>query len=63
MLPISNSTAEMIAQWLAKIVRTELEATGTAIEALDLEVEESPGQAAIYSERIGEPRSQTRIDR
>lgn len=63
MLPISNSTAEMIAQWLATVVRTELVATGTVIEALDLEVEESPGQAAIYSERIGEIRSQTRIDR
>ena len=63
MLPISNSTAEMIAQWLATIVRSELVATGTVIDALDMEVEESPGQTAIYSERIGESRSQTRIDR
>jgi 6-pyruvoyltetrahydropterin/6-carboxytetrahydropterin synthase len=55
MLPISNSTAEMLAQWLAKIVRTELEATGMVIEALELEVEESPGQAAMYAERAGEP--------
>ena len=29
-------------------------ATGAVIDVLDLEVEESPGQAAIYSERTGE---------
>ena len=60
MLPIANTTAEMIAQWLAGIVRTELAATGAVIDALDLEVEESPGQTAIFSERPGEHRSQSR---
>lgn len=54
MLPIANSTAEMIAQWLANIVRNELGATGAIIQALELEVEESPGQSATYSERLDE---------
>jgi 6-pyruvoyltetrahydropterin/6-carboxytetrahydropterin synthase len=56
MLPITNSTAEMIAEWMANTVRDELLATGAVIESLELEVEESPGQSAIYGERRSEDR-------
>jgi 6-pyruvoyltetrahydropterin/6-carboxytetrahydropterin synthase len=51
MLPIANSTAEMIAEWLATAVRDDLVASGASIDMIELEVEESPGQSATYSER------------
>jgi 6-pyruvoyltetrahydropterin/6-carboxytetrahydropterin synthase len=55
MLPIRNTTAEMIAEWVAKNVRRDLEAEGTTITFLEIEVEESFGQSATYSERINTP--------
>ena len=51
MLPIPNTTAEMLAEWFAKQVRGELEAAGGLITMLEVEVEESAGQSATYSER------------
>ena len=60
LLPIANTTAEMIAEWIANNVRDELHSTGAAIESLELEVEESPGQSAIYCERRGEHPPQPR---
>ncbi|MGH7594529.1 MAG: 6-pyruvoyl trahydropterin synthase family protein [Gemmatimonadales bacterium] len=54
MLPIANSTAEMIAELIATAVRHELTAAGAVIESLEVEVEESPGQSAMYSERRSE---------
>lgn len=54
LLPIPNTTAEMLARYLAGQVRAELAATGvTNVTALALEVEESFGQSALYRARIG----------
>ena len=58
MLPIPNTTAEMLAEWFAGEVRGELEASGGEIHRLEIEVEESAGQSATYSEgRRGEATS------
>jgi len=51
MLPIPNTTAEMLAEWFAMQVRDELEAAGGKISLLEIEIEESAGQSATYSER------------
>ena len=49
LLPIQNSTAEMLAQYLALRLRTELSKEGhTHLTLLELEVEESFGQSATY---------------
>ena len=49
LLPIPNSTAEMLAQYLAVRLRAELEREGhTHLTLLELEVEESFGQSATY---------------
>lgn len=49
LLPISNTTAEMIAEFLAHRVRTELRKEGyTHLHALEVEVEESTGQSGYY---------------
>ncbi|HXE57490.1 MAG TPA: 6-pyruvoyl tetrahydropterin synthase family protein [Gemmatimonadales bacterium] len=51
LLPISNTTAEMIAQYLARRVRAELEQAGAdRVTGVEVEVEESFGQAATYRE-------------
>ena len=47
LLPISNTTAEMLAEYLALRVRDDLRAEGlTLVTALEIEVEESKGQSA-----------------
>lgn len=56
MLPIANTTAEMIAEWFAGQVHDDLRATGGTVDLLEIEVEESAGQSASYSERYT-PRS------
>lgn len=49
LLPITNTTAEMIAEHLAHQVRTELRKEGMAhLDALEVEVEESAGQSGYY---------------
>ena len=49
LLPIQNSTAEMLAQYLARRLRDELVQEGhTHLTLLELEVEESFGQSATY---------------
>jgi 6-pyruvoyltetrahydropterin/6-carboxytetrahydropterin synthase len=49
LLPIQNSTAEMLAQYLALRLRDELAQEGhTHLSLLELEVEESFGQSATY---------------
>lgn len=51
LLPIPNSTAEMLAQYFCTRVREELQRSGyTHLTLLELEVEESFGQSAIYRE-------------
>lgn len=53
MLPIQNSTAEMLAQYLGVRVRDELARGGyTHLTRLELEVEENYGQSACYREAL-----------
>ena len=47
LLPITNTTAEMIAEYLAMEVRAQL-TRFTNLAAIEIEVEESVGQAAYY---------------
>jgi 6-pyruvoyltetrahydropterin/6-carboxytetrahydropterin synthase len=55
LLPIKNSTAEMLAQYLGSRVREELGRSGyTHLTLLELEVEENYGQSAIYRETLGD---------
>ena len=56
LLPIPNTTAEMLAQHLCARARTWLTEAGGAnhLEAIEIEVEESPGQSAIYRETLGQ---------
>jgi 6-pyruvoyltetrahydropterin/6-carboxytetrahydropterin synthase len=49
MLPVQNSTAEMLAEYLGNQVREQLAAEGyTHLTVLELEVEENFGQSATY---------------
>ena len=53
LLPIPNSTAEMLAQYLGSQVRDELAAGGyTHLTSLEMEVEENYGQSATYHEAL-----------
>ena len=53
LLPIQNSTAEMLAQYLGTRVRDELTARGYRhLTLLELEVEENYGQSATYREAL-----------
>jgi len=53
LLPIPNSTAEMLAQYLGTQVRQELAERGyTNLTSLELEVEENYGQSATYREAL-----------
>jgi 6-pyruvoyltetrahydropterin/6-carboxytetrahydropterin synthase len=55
LLPIQNSTAEMLAQYLGVQVRDELNQGGyTHLTLLELEVEENYGQSATYRETLGD---------
>lgn len=52
-LPIPNTTVEMLAQYLAGRVRTELASGGAVhLKAIEIEVEENFGQSAIYRETL-----------
>ena len=52
LVPIANTTAEMIAEYLAHRVRDGLRAQGLSLlTAIEVEVEESPGQAGSF--RLG----------
>lgn len=52
LLPITNTTAEMIAEYLANRLREDLAKEGlTNLDAIEVEVEESVGQAAYF--RLG----------
>lgn len=49
LLPIANTTAELLAEYLGSQMREELATRGLdQLAVLELEVEESPGQAAVY---------------
>ena len=49
LLPIPNTTVEMLAELLAGRFRTELETMGArGLTAIEMEVEENFGQSAVY---------------
>jgi len=49
LLPIPNTTVEMLAQMLTERLRAELESRGaTGLTAFEMEVEENFGQSAVY---------------
>jgi 6-pyruvoyltetrahydropterin/6-carboxytetrahydropterin synthase len=53
LLPIPNTTVELLAEYLAGRVKHELRTRGAVhITSLELEVEENFGQAARYRERL-----------
>ena len=53
LLPIANTTAELLARHLAGRLKEELEALGErSLTALEVEVEESAGQSAFYRESL-----------
>ena len=48
LLPIANTTAELLAEYFAERVREDLTREGAArLDTLELEVEESPGQSGF----------------
>jgi 6-pyruvoyltetrahydropterin/6-carboxytetrahydropterin synthase len=56
LLPIPNTTVEMLAQLLATRLRTELDATGArGLTAIEMEVEENFGQSAVYRVALNAP--------
>jgi 6-pyruvoyltetrahydropterin/6-carboxytetrahydropterin synthase len=53
LLPLPNTTVEMLAQYLAGRVREALAASGeVALTAVEVEVEENVGQSATYRESL-----------
>jgi 6-pyruvoyltetrahydropterin/6-carboxytetrahydropterin synthase len=52
LLPIPNTTAEMLAWWIAQELRRTLTSLPPGITALEVEVDESSGQRAFYREPI-----------
>jgi 6-pyruvoyltetrahydropterin/6-carboxytetrahydropterin synthase len=53
LLPIPNTTVEMLAELLVARLRAELENVGArGLTAIEMEVEENFGQSAVYRERI-----------
>jgi 6-pyruvoyltetrahydropterin/6-carboxytetrahydropterin synthase len=53
LLPISNTTAEMLAWWIAQELRKSLGPLPAGATALEVEVDESTGQRAFYREPLG----------
>ena len=54
LLPIPNTTVEMLAQLLTDRLRAELDAMGArGLTAIEMEVEENVGQSAVYRLPLG----------
>jgi 6-pyruvoyltetrahydropterin/6-carboxytetrahydropterin synthase len=53
LLPIPNTTAEMLAWWIAQELRQSLGALPPGASAIEVEVDESFGQRAFYREALG----------
>jgi 6-pyruvoyltetrahydropterin/6-carboxytetrahydropterin synthase len=53
LLPISNTTAEMLAWWIVQELRRTIDALPPGATAIQVEVDESFGQRAIYREALG----------
>ena len=58
LLPIPNTTAEMLAWWIVQELRQSLGVSGAT--AIEVEVDESSGQRAFYREALGEARGAER---
>jgi 6-pyruvoyltetrahydropterin/6-carboxytetrahydropterin synthase len=57
LLPIPNTSVEMLAQLLADRLRAQLDAAGPhRLTAIEMEVEENVGQTAVYRVMLGEDR-------
>ena len=53
LLPIPNTTVEMLAELLAERLRAELDALGArGLTAIEMEIEETFGQSAVYRLRL-----------
>ena len=53
LLPVPNTTVEMLARYLAGRVRAELAASAAVrLSAIEIEVEENFGQSATYRESL-----------
>ena len=52
LLPIPNTTAEMLARWIAQELKAHLGALPPGIRAIEVEVDESFGQRALYRETL-----------
>jgi 6-pyruvoyltetrahydropterin/6-carboxytetrahydropterin synthase len=53
LLPITNTTVEMLAEMLAGRFRAELEKMGArGLTAIEMEIEENFGQTAVYREKL-----------
>jgi 6-pyruvoyltetrahydropterin/6-carboxytetrahydropterin synthase len=53
LLPVPNTTVEMLARYLAGRVRAELAGSGVVrLTAIEVEVEENFGQSATYRESL-----------
>ena len=60
-LPIDNSTAERLAEWLAGRIAAEVTAAGGAnLEEISVGVEEAPGQAGWYTLALRPPRPRSK---
>jgi 6-pyruvoyltetrahydropterin/6-carboxytetrahydropterin synthase len=53
LLPIPNTTAEMLAWWIVQELRQSLGALPAGTTAIEVEVDESFGQRAYYREALG----------
>jgi 6-pyruvoyltetrahydropterin/6-carboxytetrahydropterin synthase len=52
LLPIPNTTVEMLAEYLAGRLKAEVASTAS-LTGVEVEVEENFGQSAVYRERVG----------
>ena len=53
LLPIPNTTAEMLAWWITQELKKSLGPPTSGATALEVEVDESTGQRAFYREALG----------
>lgn len=52
LLPIENTTAELLAKWIAQRLIADLRARNFSPAVVRVEVEENVGQAAVYETRL-----------
>jgi 6-pyruvoyltetrahydropterin/6-carboxytetrahydropterin synthase len=53
LLPVPNTTAEMLAWWIAQELKQGLGTLPPGATGLEVEVDESSGQRAFYREALG----------